>query len=212
MTHISRLNVVCLESSKITQASEVLVHAFQSDPIFGYFYPNEQQPRLDSLQWFSKTLLHYSQPYSHIYTTPEPLRGIAAWHPPGQPPVNFRLLLRESSGFAAGLELIKFWEFLSLLFKLEDYRKRDMPCLHWYLCMLGVIPRFQSQGIGSALLQPILQQADAEGLPCYLEVATRRAIRFYRHHGFEILAMIRFSDNAPCLWTMKREPLKSLYF
>ena len=69
MTHISRLDVVRLEPSKITQASEVLVHVFQSDPIFGYFYPNRQQPKLESLQWFSQTLLHCNQTYSHIYTT-----------------------------------------------------------------------------------------------------------------------------------------------
>jgi ribosomal protein S18 acetylase RimI-like enzyme len=211
MTSISHRHVVHLDSSKLAQASQVLVHAFYSDPIFDYFDVNNQPSRLNSLQWFSGAILSYSQPYSHIYTTSEPMRGIIAWHPPGQPPLDRRIFLRDLPSSSSQIELAKFWEFLSLLFKLEDYRKREMPCLHWYLCILGVIPRYQRQGIGSALLKPVLQQADAEGLPCYVEVATQRAIGFYQHHGFELLGMIKFSKDAPCLWAMKRQPLCCSY-
>jgi hypothetical protein len=37
--------------------------------------------------------------------------------------------------------------------------------------MLSIVFEYQSQEINSALLQPVWQQVDAEGLP-YLEVAT----------------------------------------
>jgi Acetyltransferase (GNAT) family len=207
MTSLRHCPVVRLEPSKLAQACQVLVHAFHSDPIFNHFDASNQPSRFNSLQWFSRAILTYSQPYCHIYTTPEPMWGVVAWHPPGQPSFNLRSLLRSLPSSSSQIELDKFWEFLSLLFMLEDYRKQQMPCLHWHLGILGVIPKFQRQGIGSALLQPVLQQADGEGLPCYVEVTNQRAIGFYQHHGFEPLKMIQFAQDAPCLWTMKRQPL-----
>jgi MFS family permease len=51
---------------------------------------------------------------------------------------------------------------------------------HWYLWLLGVDPDRQGQGVGSALLAPILARADAEGLPCALETLTERNVWFYR--------------------------------
>ncbi len=79
---------------------------------------------------------------------------------------------------------------------------------HWYLWALGVAPERQGQGIGGALLAPILARADAEGLPCYLETQTEANVAFYARRGFEVLA----ADELPGqpvsvpMWYMAREP------
>jgi hypothetical protein len=37
------------------------------------------------------------------------------------------------------------------------------------------------------LLQPVLTQADAKGMACYLETETEANVRFYTKHGFKVV-------------------------
>jgi ribosomal protein S18 acetylase RimI-like enzyme len=200
-------DVVCLERSQMNQAIEVLAYAFNVDPMFCYFYAEAEQARLNTLRWLSKMVLHYSQPYNHIYTTSGDLKGIAVWLPPGQFPLNnLRLLQLGFYALPFKLRLSRLWQFLSLFIAIEEHHKHDMPQPHWYLFMLGVAPGYQSQGIGSSLLQPVLNQADYEGLPCYLETSTERAVRFYQKHGFEVMRTRELSGCSLQFWTMQRDP------
>jgi hypothetical protein len=59
--------------------------------------------------------------------------------------------------------------------------------------------------LGSALLAPVLLQADQAGLSCYLETFEQKNLLFYQRHGFEIVfAQIEPESNVP-FWMMKRE-------
>ena len=58
---------------------------------------------------------------------------------------------------------------------------------HWYLPFIGVDPVRQGQGIGAALLRPILEKCDAERLPAYLESSNPRNRPLYQRHGFEMV-------------------------
>ena len=58
---------------------------------------------------------------------------------------------------------------------------------HWYLPFIGVDPSRQGAGIGAALLRPMLEKCDADGLPAYVESSNpknRRSISArLRDHG-----------------------------
>jgi GNAT superfamily N-acetyltransferase len=54
----------------------------------------------------------------------------------------------------------------------------------WYLSIVGVAPAAQGQGIGARLLEITLAEADATGVPCYLETFDSRNPRFYQRLGF----------------------------
>ncbi len=69
-----------------------------------------------------------------------------------------------------------------------------------------VNPKFQGQGIGSLLLQPILQQASEEGVACYVVTFTEQAVRSYRKNGFEVLRHATSAPYAPTFWALKRNP------
>ncbi|MEO1372754.1 MAG: GNAT family N-acetyltransferase [Cyanobacteria bacterium J06635_10] len=192
--------IIQLEKSQIDQASQILAAAFNQDPLFEYVLPQEGKDKLLYGLW--KTILRYSLPLNSVYATPE-LKGIAVWIPPGEFPLNpLKLLLGGlyKFPFQIGLKRIRKLTLFNLL---EQYHKQDMSVPHWYLLGLGVSPNYQGQGIGGSLIQPILKQADEEGLPCYLETDTPGAVRFYQRHGFEIL---RTSEQPVEFWTMKREP------
>ena len=192
--------IIQLEKSQIDKASEILASAFHEDIMFQHVLPQKDKDKLIYGMW--KTVLRYSQAYHSTYTTPE-LKGIAVWIPPGEFPLNplkFLLMGFYKILFQVGLKRIKNFSLFTLL---EKYHKQDMSVPHWYLLGLGVSPLYQGQGVGGSLIQPILERADKEGLPCYLETDTDGAVRFYQRHGFEIL---RTGEQPVKFWTMKREP------
>jgi ribosomal protein S18 acetylase RimI-like enzyme len=71
--------------------------------------------------------------------------------------------------------------------------------------LLGVAPGYQNQGIGAALLQPVLQRADRDRTLCYLETSTDAAVRFYQRQGFEIVHTRQIGKSLP-YWILKRCP------
>jgi ribosomal protein S18 acetylase RimI-like enzyme len=80
----------------------------------------------------------------------------------------------------------------------------------WYLQALGIAPEAQGQGIGSKLIQPMLDLTDARQETCYLETGTDRNVRFYERFGFEVReAGVQLAPHGPTHWTMIRRPQSS---
>jgi ribosomal protein S18 acetylase RimI-like enzyme len=71
--------------------------------------------------------------------------------------------------------------------------------------VLGVEPECQGQGLGSAVLRPVLEQCDADGIGAYVESSKERNIDFYARQGFRVTAEPRLL-RGPTVWTMWREP------
>ncbi|HLK43152.1 MAG TPA: GNAT family N-acetyltransferase, partial [Thermoleophilia bacterium] len=71
--------------------------------------------------------------------------------------------------------------------------------------VLGTAPPAQGKGVGSALLAPVLERCDREGVPAYLESSKEKNVPFYRRHGFEVTREIQLPDG-PMLWAMWRDP------
>lgn len=59
-----------------------------------------------------------------------------------------------------------------------------VPGHAWYLSILGISPTAQGRGLGARLLAPTLAEADAAGVPCFLETFTPRSVAFYERLGF----------------------------
>jgi ribosomal protein S18 acetylase RimI-like enzyme len=76
---------------------------------------------------------------------------------------------------------------------------------HWYVPVLGVDPACQGQGIGGALLQPVLKLADLEHLVCYLDTNNEKNLAFYERYGFKVTGQERPDPASPYVWGMRRE-------
>jgi GNAT superfamily N-acetyltransferase len=81
-----------------------------------------------------------------------------------------------------------FVAYAAMIAAMEQQTAAHIPPESWYLSILGVDPRWQGQGLGAALLTPILAEIDRLGLPCYLETFSERSVHFYQRHGFTIIA------------------------
>jgi hypothetical protein len=53
--------------------------------------------------------------------------------------------------------------------------------------VIGVLPAYQGQGIGSALVRPVLAEADMEDLPCFVETVQPHNQPLYERHGFRLV-------------------------
>lgn len=76
---------------------------------------------------------------------------------------------------------------------------------HWYLVWLGTDPSDQGKGLGSAVLRPVLEHCDTEGVAAYVESSKERNIAFYARHGFRVIRELRL-PRGPTVWPMWREP------
>jgi ribosomal protein S18 acetylase RimI-like enzyme len=89
-------------------------------------------------------------------------------------------------------------------FEFQDKLHPHEP--HYYLSIVAVAPEHQGRGIGSALIRPILERCDRDGVPAYLEATTERNRALYERHGFRVSEEVRWPDDGPPLWLMWREP------
>jgi len=198
--------VAPLAEAQIEKAAQVLGRAFFDDPFEVYMLPDDDsRERLSSLRFVR--LLRYGHLFGKVYTTVNIPRGAAIWLPPG----NWEMT--EERLKQAGLFDIPsiigsdaFQRLISVTDYIEPYH-REVPARHWYLLIVGVDRPLQGQGLGSALLQPILEQADAGSEPCYLETFQPKDLPFYERHGFHVLREGVEPTSALRYWTLLRDPM-----
>jgi ribosomal protein S18 acetylase RimI-like enzyme len=194
-----------LAAHHLDQAAQVMARVFQNDPMLKYLVPDDAR-RVRLLPSFFSMVVRYCSRYGEVYTTPT-LEGLACWLPPGIEPTIGRMVrigIRVSPldfGWAA------FRRYLDLAAYTDIVHKRSVPKRHWYLWALGVDPPHQGQGIGGKLLQPVLEQADTAGLPCYLETENERNLPFYQRYGFKVVSNGEVPRRGLRVWAMVRKVL-----
>ncbi|MER7479923.1 GNAT family N-acetyltransferase [Streptomyces sp. NPDC126510] len=77
---------------------------------------------------------------------------------------------------------------------------------HEYLWMIGVAPGRQGEGLGTALIEAVLDRCDREALPAYLEASSARSRTLYERLGFELAGPVLDLPDGPAMWPMWREP------
>jgi GNAT superfamily N-acetyltransferase len=134
--------------------------------------------------------------------------GVAVWLPPGAYPLSTSRKLRGMPALLSTLAAAP--RALPAFTRLGTGLERAFPTgPHWYLEVLGVAPAWQGQGVGTRLLAPLLERADRERLPCYLETATRPNVAFYERLGFRVERELALLPGGPPQWTMIRPPQAS---
>lgn len=189
-------------AADVPALARALTRAFHDDPIAVWSCPS---PRLRPhvLERFYRTRLSQLVPGQEVWT--EPARdGAAMWAPPGR----WRTTTRED------LELARSMLSPRLLWRLPlvvygftgvlEHRHPRLP-LHWYLAILGTEPAAQGRGIGSALLRPVLDRCDEDGVGAYLESSKERNLAYYARHGFRVTHELRL-PHGPRVWSMWRDP------
>jgi GNAT superfamily N-acetyltransferase len=155
------------EVGDITAIAAAMARAFEHDPLVAWLLPDDRRRLHRAARLFAVGLAKMALPHHHVLTTEE-RTGVADWAAPGRWQLRLREMLPAVPGGVRALGVVGGLRFLRTQ-TILDRRHPAEP--HWYLAGLGTDPPYQGKGIGSALMRPVLDRCDSEGLPAYLETA-----------------------------------------
>jgi ribosomal protein S18 acetylase RimI-like enzyme len=95
------------------------------------------------------------------------------------------------------------WERLMAYDRAVDEARPSTP--YWYLGVLATHPDRQGAGLATAVMRPVLEDADAEEIDCCLETSTDRNREFYRRRGFAESTPLHIASGPPTWW-LRRAP------
>lgn len=190
-------------SADLDATSTSLARAFHDDPVKLFLAGGASLPEARVAPFFH-TFQRIQMPNGHVYTTAD--RGAAAiWSPPGHWKIPFRTVVRHSPTF---LKLYR-WRFVPNLKVLDAMEKAHPEAPHYYLEIIGTDPQHQGKGYGRALITPMVDRADDEGVGMYLESSKESNVPYYSRFGFEVTSTIdhgRPGRGGPRMWLMWRDP------
>ncbi len=176
--------------------TRTVASAFAADPAWAFILDGEYE-RLAS--HFASALFDVRVRTQNVWVNDE-LTAVAMWNPPVNDDeamsrakstwTRYRVLAGEDA-FA---RLTSYNEALAAISPTERY---------WYLGVLATHPDHQHQGLATAVLTPMLEQADRSGTPCCLETSTAENRRFYERRGFTQAADVLL-PGGPTTWWLSR--------
>ena len=182
-----------------------LANAFMKDPLQNYTFPDATERSARSPAHFSAAL-KYGMLFGEVYVAGNGA-GASIWLKPGETEITAERAAE--SGFSdlpAQIGEDAAERFLTVIGFGEEYHKQDVPEPHWYTMVIGVDPAFQGQGLGRALLQPVIDKAKVERVPVYLETAQPSNVSFYKKIGFDLLRELKEPTSGLGFWTFRLDP------
>ena len=163
----------------------LLGKAFFDDPIWMWVVQDPERRR-KHLGQFLAQVIHGRVKAGTVWTTTEQ-EGTAVWAPPGEWKVHPLAML---PALPSALRCVGFRELQT---RLEAFAKMEAGHL-------------RGLGVGTALITPMVDRCDEEGLPAYLESSKRGNLPFYHRFGFEVTEELTIASGCDPIWRMWRDP------
>jgi ribosomal protein S18 acetylase RimI-like enzyme len=200
------LEITKLYPDQIKKASEVLAASFFDYPMFTFYFPHKNR-RKRYLPWYFRNILKTAHRYGEVYITAD-VSGVIFTLPPGHTKIStweyilngflMTPLIMGFRNYERSMECERF---------VDDTRENLMKLRpHYYLWGLAVDPNQKKTGIGSALLEPLLEKAEREYTPIYLETHSEKNVPYYQKHNFDLIHSAKIPKHNLPFWCMLREP------
>ena len=178
--------------------SATVAAAFANDPAWAFIL-GEEYGRLAA--HFAATLFDLRVGSQNVWVSDD-LAAVAMWDPPDMSagPAQRIESIWASYRTVAGEEATR---------RLGIYNEAILAASpggnYWYLGVLATRPERQRRGLATAVLTPVLGEADTAGIACCLETSTRENRRFYERRGFTQATTIALPGGPPTWW-LRRAP------
>lgn len=188
-------------AADVERLADVFARAFYDDPQMRWVLPDDGRRHELLRRGAAEFLRRLYLDHDETYTT-ENIAGVCIWEPPGtwklSPLDQVRLLPSLARIYGRLLPRV-----LRAFAKLESNHPSEP---HYYLPFVGVDPDWQGRGLGAAIMRPILDRCDDEGVAAYLEASSPRNRMLYERHGFAVTEEFLLGPGSPPLWRMWRAP------
>lgn len=188
--------------------ARVLSRAFYDDPFFRCLFPDDSRRMAQTARAYALIAGFGSIPrgYTSVHESREEpasvpvIRGAALWTPPDVPGDTPSVLLRSLPHWLQLVGLARLPEIARYLSELRACAPEEA---HWYLSVHGTDPVARGTGVGSRLLRAGLAQADADGVPVYLETVNSAHIGYYETYDFRVVRAVN-DPSFPSTYCMLR--------
>ena len=197
MTMQQTSSVVRLTGADLDWATALLGAAFLNEPPMSHLFTGAR--RESQTREFVRCACAYALGSGEVYTT-STRQGVALWLPPGKTTISLLTMARTGlllAPFRLGLTTLA--RVLGFMEHMDTMHKQTAPAHHYYLLMLGVHPQAQGKGVGKILMNHLLERAEQESMPVYLETQSERNLDLYRRFGFNVA----IEDSVPGLTGLK---------
>jgi GNAT superfamily N-acetyltransferase len=199
-------DLIRIDNNLIPAAAASSARAFENDPYTVYVIPDKKK-RANlkfAFQFYMRFALYEG---AEGYTTSPECEGVAVWSNPETKRHSLSSFLYSGNPF---LPLRCGFRYILTEMRVNSFcekiKKMYAPQSHLYLALLAVDPVHQKKGIARALVSPVLEKCDREGLPCYLETQNEKNVSMYNHFGFEKFYEGIFPGTPSPLFAMLRKP------
>ena len=196
------MNILKLKSSQKRTAAEVLTAAFFDYPMFAHYFPNSKK-RKQRLSWYMEKTLNCAVRYGEVFVTSD-CSGVMFI----LPPAHTRLTDKEyiQNGFLFVPFVMGFRNYVKSSecekFVADTHERLLNGKEHYYLWGLVTDPKVQQKGVGSALLKTLIDKADAENMPVYLETHDEKNVAYYERFGFKLIHKDTIPKHGLDIWCM----------
>ncbi len=176
---------------------DILRHSFDSNQSVNYILRQDSK-RTARLQKLMEYSFDYCQLFGDVFIT-EDKKGCALVLKPDQKKNSLKSILLDAK---LALNVVGVGDIKKVI-----AREAAINAIHpegklFYLWFIGVDPLQQNNGIGSKLLEEVINRAQAQNRIICLETSTLKNIPWYEKFGFTVYKELDFGYKLHC---MKRE-------
>ncbi len=188
-----------INKKEIKKAANVLMNAFSEDPMWKAIFKDE-----DKYRAVSELIVRFSMKYGNVFSTSVNLEGVMAIMSPYKDMTVWRII--RSGAFFVSMKLVKLRKQMELTAKSIEEEKKNLNLgPHIYLAIIGVSQEFQGKGYGGKLLRAIVEKAEIEKKPIYLETQIESNVKLYEKYGFHVVKKINLPVLNLPMWIMVRD-------
>ncbi|MFC2068406.1 GNAT family N-acetyltransferase [Chloroflexota bacterium] len=192
-------NLYKIQKQDLQNAVNVLTDAFSEESMWKEVFKNEEKNRA-----LTEVMVRFCLKYGNVVSTSENLEGVMAIAPHDKDMTVLRVI--RSGAFFLSMKIAKEAKIMKVLNNAIEEAKKSLnlgPYIH--LLIMGVSQEFQGKGFGGQLLRAIIEKAEIEKLPIYLETQKEENVNLYEKFGFSVKNKIIIPEplNLP-MWLMVR--------
>ncbi len=189
-----------IQKKDLKNAVNVLTNAFSEDSMWKEVFNDEDKNHV-----LTEVMVRFCLKYGNVLSTSDNLEGVMAIAPHDKDITALRVI--RSGAFFLSMKIASEAKKLKVLSNSIEEAKKSLnlgPYIH--LLIMGVSQEFQGKGFGGKLLRAIIEKAETERKPIYLETQKEENVNLYEKFGFYVTKKINLPDpvNLP-MWLMVRD-------
>jgi GNAT superfamily N-acetyltransferase len=213
----SAMVIRALEAMDIRATAALLAEAMDDDPAYSFLFPRGQNQRAALAEFFERNLrTHLPYRCTYVGVVGRAVVATVTMRPPDGVPISMLTMIRRGLlpfAFARGLGAVRRLLTLKDTYDAVESRLARGE-RHWLVHMMAVDPACQGRGLGSQLLQFVLEatvDARSRGAKplAILTTHKERNVVFYERAGFDVdgvQSMSLMGEASYSVWSMRRRP------